>query len=223
MTEKDIDKFVELTGDDNKIHIDKAYAQKTSFKKPVAHGMLSVSFISTIIGTKIPGDGALWYSQTLEFLHPVRVGDTITVKAEVIAKIERLNAIELQTDIYNQDLQKVIKGTAKIKIIEQEIEIRPEISNEPEKIKKVALVIGGTGGIGSETCLKLASMGFDVAVHYSSNEEKATILQDAILKIGQKAIIVKADITISEEVDELINKVLRHIGNIFVLINCLTV
>ena len=223
ITDKDIDKFVELTGDDNKIHIDKDYAQKTSFKKPVAHGMLSVSFISTIIGTKIPGDGALWYSQTLEFLQPVRVGDTITVKAEVIAKIERLNAIELQTDIYNQNQQKVIKGTARIKIIEQEEEPLVQITNQPLEVKKVALVIGGTGGIGSETCMKLATSGFDVAIHYSSNEEKATILQDSILKIGQKAIIVKADITISEEVDELINKVLRRLGNIFVLINCATV
>ena len=63
ITQNDIDKFVELTGDDNKLHIDKEYASKTIFKKPVAHGMLSASFISTIIGTKLPGDGALWFSQ----------------------------------------------------------------------------------------------------------------------------------------------------------------
>jgi 3-oxoacyl-[acyl-carrier protein] reductase len=103
ITEKDIERFVELTGDDNKIHIDKAYAGKTSFKKPVAHGMLSAAFISTIIGTKIPGDGALWYTQSLEFLLPVRVNDIITVCAEVTGKIDRTKTIELRTDIYNQD------------------------------------------------------------------------------------------------------------------------
>ena len=53
ITENDINKFVSLTGDDNKLHINKDYAAKTSFKKPVVHGMLSASFISTIIGTKI--------------------------------------------------------------------------------------------------------------------------------------------------------------------------
>ena len=99
ITEKDIDRFVALTGDDNRLHIDKEFAQNTSFKKPVVHGMLSAAFISTIIGTKLPGDGALWFAQTLDFLLPVRVGDTIKIVAEVIGKIKRLNAIELQTDI----------------------------------------------------------------------------------------------------------------------------
>ena len=56
LTQNDIKKFVELTGDDNKIHIDTKYASTTSFKKPIAHGMLGASFISTIIGTKLPGE-----------------------------------------------------------------------------------------------------------------------------------------------------------------------
>ena len=68
ITTSDIDKFINLTGDDNKLHTDKEFSSKTSLKKPVAHGMLGASFISTLIGTKIPGDGALWYSQKLEFL-----------------------------------------------------------------------------------------------------------------------------------------------------------
>ncbi|HMG15966.1 MAG TPA: MaoC family dehydratase, partial [Saprospiraceae bacterium] len=68
ITQNDIEKFVDLTGDDNKLHIDENYASKTQFKKPVVHGMLGASFISTIIGTKLPGDGALWFSQSLEFL-----------------------------------------------------------------------------------------------------------------------------------------------------------
>jgi len=78
ITQSDIDKFVDLTGDDNKLHVDKDYASTTSFKKPVAHGMLGASFISTIIGTKLPGDGALWYAQNLEFLQPVRIGDELS-------------------------------------------------------------------------------------------------------------------------------------------------
>ncbi|GAF68105.1 unnamed protein product, partial [marine sediment metagenome] len=98
ITQTDIDQFVELTGDNNKLHVDKEYASKTLFKKPVVHGMLSASFISTIIGTKLPGDGALWYAQNIEFLLPVRVGDEITVKAEVVKKIERTRTIGLSTD-----------------------------------------------------------------------------------------------------------------------------
>ncbi len=106
ITQEDIARFVDLTGDDNKIHIDNSYASKTVFKRPVAHGMLSASFISTIIGTKIPGDGALWFSQSLEFLMPVRVGDVIKVIAQVRSKDDRSNSIELQTDIFNQNKRK---------------------------------------------------------------------------------------------------------------------
>ena len=90
ITHDDINKFVDLTGDDNKLHIDLDYAKNTSFKKPVAHGMLSATFISTIIGTKLPGDGAFWFSQSFEFLLPVRVGDQITIKAEVTKKEKTL-------------------------------------------------------------------------------------------------------------------------------------
>ena len=104
ITQQDIEKFVELTGDDNKIHTDSEYASTTSFKKPVAHGMLGASFISTIIGTKLPGDGALWYAQSLEFLNPVRIGDKLRITAEVVKKIDRTRTIELQTDIYNQNV-----------------------------------------------------------------------------------------------------------------------
>lgn len=68
ITKKDISDFVSLTGDDNRLHVDLEFASKTKFKKPAAHGMLGASFISTIIGTKIPGDGALWFSQSLEFI-----------------------------------------------------------------------------------------------------------------------------------------------------------
>ena len=75
ITNEDLKKFVELSGDNNRLHIDKQFASRTHFKKPVAPGMIGASFISTIIGTKIPGDGALCYSQSLEFLLPVRIGD----------------------------------------------------------------------------------------------------------------------------------------------------
>ena len=99
ITKSDIEKFVDLTGDDNKLHVDEQYARTTAFKKPVVHGMLGASFISTIIGTKLPGDGALWFAQSLEFLLPVRIGDTLTVTAEVLKKNDKENVIELKTEI----------------------------------------------------------------------------------------------------------------------------
>src|SRR6478736_4556167 len=79
ITADDIRRFVEVTGDDNPLHVDRAFALETSFKDIVVHGMLGASFISTVIGTKLPGPGALWISQAMDFLLPVRLGDVLTV------------------------------------------------------------------------------------------------------------------------------------------------
>lgn len=221
LTQEDIKRFVELTGDDNRLHTDIEYASKTSFKKPVAHGMLGASFISTIIGTKIPGDGALWFSQSLEFLLPVRVGDSLTVIAEVVKKDDRSNVIELKTDVINQNKQKVIQGFAKVKVVEQEK--FNQIPVEESLIeKKIALVIGASGGIGSAVCKALANAGFDIGIHYFSNLTLAERLLTEVLAKGRKAFLFKADITVSNEVKEMVGDVLNRMGTITALINCTT-
>lgn len=220
ITQNDVDKFVDLTGDDNKLHVDKEYAGNTTFKRPVVHGMLGAAFISALIGTKLPGDGALWFSQNLEFLIPARVGDTITVKAEVVKKFNRMKTLELSTKIYNQHKQKVTTGTARVKLIEQEILVHEK--KKERFAKKVALVIGGTGGIGKAACLQLAKDGFDVAVHYLKNRELAEKIRDRILALGKKAIIVNADIIDTELVKEMIEKVSRKFDIITVVVNCAT-
>ncbi len=219
ITKDDIEKFVELTGDDNKIHVDEAYSKNTEFKKPVAHGMLGASFISTIIGTKIPGDGALWFSQTLEFLIPVRVADTITIKAEVINKIDRQKIVELKTDIFNQYKQKVTKGVAKVKVIEELVVDK----NVEAKIHKTVLVIGATGGIGYSCAIDLAKDGFDVIIHYNSNIEKVKELKNKIEKLGQKALIVQSDITDKFSIDNMFLKIERDFTEISAFVNASTV
>ena len=220
ITQSDIDQFVELTGDDNKLHVDNIYASKTSFKKPVAHGMLGASFISTIIGTKLPGDGALWYAQNLEFLQPVRIGDKLRITAEVIKKIDRTKTIELQTDIFNQHKQKVITGTAKVKLVET---ILPKKKEKKTKSRKTVLIVGGTGGIGSAACVQLAKDGFDVAIHYYKNKNKADKLKKQIVKIGRKAVVVSGDIVSPEDILEIKEKSMRAIGDISVIVNCSTI
>jgi len=219
ITKQDVEKFIDLTGDDNKLHTDAEYASLTPFKKPVAHGMLGASFISTIIGTKIPGDGALWYSQNLEFLKPVRIGDTLKITAEVIKKTDRTKTIELKTDIYNQNKELVTTGVSKVKVISQ---VQKSIKDKKEFSKKTVLVIGATGGIGSATCLQLAADGFDVAVHYHSNNSVAKELKDRIEKAGQKSVIVSGDIQNEIEVKEIKEKSERAIGKISVVVNCAT-
>ena len=83
VTEGDIVKFAEISGDDNPVHLDQAFAETTMFKGRIAHGMLSAAFISTVIGTKLPGYGTIYMSQTLRFKAPVRIGDTVSAIATV--------------------------------------------------------------------------------------------------------------------------------------------
>lgn len=82
--DSDIEIFAELTGDINPVHLDETYAARTFFKGRIAHGMLSAGYISAVIGTKLPGPGAIYMSQTLKFLAPVRIGDTVRTVAKVV-------------------------------------------------------------------------------------------------------------------------------------------
>jgi 3-oxoacyl-[acyl-carrier protein] reductase len=218
VTQQDIEKFVDLTGDDNKLHVDKAFAATTSFKKPVVHGMIGASFISTIIGTKLPGDGALWFSQTLEFLLPVRVGDKLVVEAEVTKKNDNERIIDLKIEILNQNRQVVTKGLSRVKVIEPEV--AESVAVEAGPVTRAALVIGGSGGIGKAVCLQLAKDNFDVAVHYKSNASVAALIQKEITALGRQCILVQADVDNEAEVDEMIRLALRKFGRIDVLVNC---
>ena len=97
VTEADIVLFAGISGDTNPVHLNQEYASSTMFQGRIAHGMLSVSFISAVLGTKLPGPGAIYMSQTLKFKAPVRAGDTVTARATVTEVIPEKRRVVVRT------------------------------------------------------------------------------------------------------------------------------
>lgn len=112
INESDLAHFIAITGDENPLHVDQAFAEKTFFGQRIAHGMLSASLFSTLVGMHIPGIGAIYKSQSLEFLRPVHIGDTLTAWFEILAIDEGAEEILIQSWIENQNGDEVIRGRA---------------------------------------------------------------------------------------------------------------
>ncbi len=113
VTAEDIQKFAEVTGDHNPLHSDGEYAKRTRFGECIAHGMLSAGYISAVLGTQLaPNCCAIYLSQTLRFLRPVKIGDTIRAIVEVKGVEEEKRTLTLETECFNQDGHAVVKGEA---------------------------------------------------------------------------------------------------------------
>jgi len=110
ITRAEVKTFAEITGDFNPLHVDEAYAKQTRFGACISHGALLAGLISTVVGMKLPGTGALYESQSLRFTRPVFIGDTVTAIAEVIEKIEDRNRVVMKTRCINQHGDAVAEG-----------------------------------------------------------------------------------------------------------------
>lgn len=109
---EDILNFSKVTGDTNPLHLDEDFAQRTRFKGRIAHGMLGATLIAAVLGTKIPGAGGVYLSQSFNFRRPVRPGDVITATVEVIDWNSVKGIVKLRTDCQNGRQEIVIDGEA---------------------------------------------------------------------------------------------------------------
>ena len=109
-----VEKFSNLSGDLNPLHMDNEFAESSSFKKRIVHGMLLSSFFSQLIGMKLPGKNALYFSQTLNFRSPCYIDDEIKVIGKVIEKSDSTQIITVSTTIFNKSKTCLIDGIAKI-------------------------------------------------------------------------------------------------------------
>lgn len=116
-TETDVILFAGLSGDFNPVHVDKEYASKTRFKRRIAHGLLTSSLLSQLLGMHLPGSGSIYMNQTLRFTKPVYIDDTITATGTVEAIDENKNTVTIKTECHNQHGDLVLTGTAMMMVL----------------------------------------------------------------------------------------------------------
>lgn len=112
ISESDIYIFAGVTGDMNPLHINEAYARTTFFKTRIAHGLLPAGLISSVIAMKLPGPGTIYLRKELNFRAPVRIGDTITARVEILEIMKEKKRVRLKTTCTNQDGTVVLDGEA---------------------------------------------------------------------------------------------------------------
>lgn len=109
-TDEDVRRFIEITGDTNPLHVDDEFAARTRFGRRIVHGMLAASLFSTMVGTLLPGTGAIYRSQTIRFLLPIYVGDTVTAHFVVRSVDRARHRLVIDAWIENEAGQRVIEG-----------------------------------------------------------------------------------------------------------------
>jgi len=114
ISESMVKDFAEISGDFSPIHIDKKYAETTTFGKRVVHGMLLASFLSRVDGMYLPGKHGLYFSQNIEFRSPCFIGDKVTVSSKVIDKSEATKIIKIESIITNQNNQTLLQGIGRV-------------------------------------------------------------------------------------------------------------
>jgi 3-hydroxybutyryl-CoA dehydratase len=111
--ERHIQLFAEMSGDRNPVHLDQEFAAKTMFKDRIAHGMFSGALISAAVACELPGPGTIYLGQKMSFQKPVKIGDTLTVRLEILEKLPKFK-VRIATNVFNQNGEMVVEGEAEI-------------------------------------------------------------------------------------------------------------
>ena len=174
-TREEIDAFARLTGDFNPLHVDSEFADRSSTGGQVVHGMLAASFVSTLIGVHIPGHGALWNSFEVNWRKIVRIGDTLTFEAEVVAIQIALNSLDLEIMGLNDITNEVyFEGKARVTMIDDTTETKP-----PTLAGKRVLITGASGSVGGAICKAFAEAGCKI-VMWGRDESRLQQLKQSL-------------------------------------------
>jgi 3-oxoacyl-[acyl-carrier protein] reductase len=220
---EDVATFARLSGDYNELHVDDEFAARTEFAQRVVHGFLHASLLSTLVGMKIPGRGALYLSQTIEFTSAVFIGDTVTAKGTITKVDPVTRIITMDTVITNQKGDEVLRGVAKAKVLRLAPEYKPVAKEGKTAMSellagKTALVTGASRGIGRAVAMTLAEHGARVFINYNHSAQAAQNVVAEITAAGGKAETIKCDVTSAHEVTAMLAAISKD-GGLDILVN----
>lgn len=216
ITYSDVKTFADLTGDFNPVHLDFEFALQTQFGKPIVHGMLSAAYISNVIGMLIPGPGALWLTQTMDFISPAFVGDVIIVCAKVKSKSPSTRILGLTIEIQNQNGISIIKGESTVRMLQ----LSSKKKEDKMKEKNAILITGGSRGIGAATAKKIAAMGYPTVINFKNSEKEASDLIEQIIRDGGRAISIQGDVSNEQDVAQIFSQAEAQFGFIESVVHC---
>jgi 3-oxoacyl-[acyl-carrier protein] reductase len=223
ITAEDVAAFARLSGDHNALHVDDEFAARTEFGQRVVHGFLNASLLSTLVGMKLPGRGALYVSQGIEFTQPVFIGDTVEARATVL-KIDRdTRLVTLRTEIVRSDNDCVMRGTATVKVLR----LADPKKREPAPAQagsffllegRVALVTGASRGIGRAIAHLFAQHGATVWINYHKSQTAAEALAREIADCGGACRAIHADVAREDDVARMMEQLTAE-GGLDILVN----
>lgn len=221
-----IDRFTALVGDDNPVHHDDEFARSLGLPGRIAHGMSYASFLSTLIGTKLPGPGSLWASQTYRFIAPAVLGDVVTLRATVTQTARASRTVTLAVEGFNQKGERLLEGESVVLVPGADGDDRAmpkRGAKRPARARPVALIAGGSGILGRAIAAALGRAGHDLALGGRDESKLKRCVADLRADLGKNGPAVLAlalDLTEDRSVAAAMAEARERLGPVSVVVHC---
>jgi 3-oxoacyl-[acyl-carrier protein] reductase len=214
LDEELIDRFAKLSGDINPLHMDAEEARAFGFPKRVAHGALLISYVSEVIGNRLPGTGAVWHRLEIDWPAPSFAGDVISVVATVLEYSAAARELRLGLEGTNQRGKVVMSGKAEVKIAAR-------LQNTPSSDagQRVVLLTGGSRGIGATIGEWLARRDYRVMIGFRESGTVAQAAVDRIRSSNGEAASVKVDVMDEDATYEAVRRTVATFGRVDVIVH----
>ncbi len=219
LTPELVEGFAQFSGDRNPVHLAADAAREYGFSRPFAHGAILTAVVSRLIGMRVPGPGAVWMNQHMDWLKPVFVGDSVKVEAEIESVSTGAETLMLQLRAANQNGEAVMRGSAQVKLAPKLAEKAPK---QAEKETRTALVTGGSRGIGAAIARSLAAAGCNVAITYHSNRSAADEVLRDLAQCGVVGQAYQADLLKEGSGADIASRAEHDLGRIDIVAHAAT-